>query len=152
MINQKDLRPKDMGRPDEQLIKLELDQLMPLLAPYDKPGMEPPLSDPKPAWKEKYCTSLDGYVGLDTLTRPKTKEEEDEFVRKFLSGLEKIFSDANNGVLEPLILSFEYCAKCNTCSEACHIYKAAGDNELYRPIYRSEVLRKIVKKYFTTSG
>ncbi|MDP4126953.1 MAG: (Fe-S)-binding protein [Bacillota bacterium] len=150
MINQKDLRPKDMGRPDEQLIKL--DQLMPLLAPYDKPGMEPPLTDPKPAWKEKYCTSLDGYVGLDTLTRPKSKEEEDEFVRKFIGGLEKIFSDANNGTLEPLILSFEYCAKCNTCSDACHIYKSSGDNELYRPIYRSEVLRKIYKKYFTSSG
>ena len=152
MINQKDLLPKDMGRSDEQLIKLELDQLMPLLAPYDKPGMEPPLTDPKPAWKEKYCTSLDGYVGLDTLTRPKSKEEEDEFVRKFLSGLEKIFSDANNGVLQPLLLSFEYCAKCNTCSAACHIYEASGNNELYRPIYRSEVLRKIAKKYFTTSG
>lgn len=152
MINQKDLLPKDMGRSDEQLIKLELDQLMPLLAPYDKPGMEPPLTDPKPAWIEKYCTSLDGYVGLDTLVRPKSKEEEDEFVRKFLSGLEKIFSDANNGVLQPLLLTYEYCAKCNTCSAACHIYEASGNNELYRPIYRSEVLRKIAKKYFTTSG
>ena len=152
MINQKDLRPKDIGRPDEQLIKLEFGELMPLLAPYDKPGMEPPLTDPKAAWKEKYCTSLDGYVGIDTLTRPKSKEEEDEFVRKFLSGLEKIFSDANNGILQPLLLSFEYCAKCNTCSEACHIFEASGNNELYRPIFRSEVLRKIMKKYFTTSG
>jgi len=152
MINQKDLVPKDMGRSDEQLIKLEVDQLMPLLAPYDKPGMEPAMTDPKPAWKEKFCTSLDGYVGIDTLIRPKSKEEEDEFVRKFLSGLEKIFSDANNGVLEPLLLTFEYCAKCNTCSAACHIYTATGNNEMYRPIYRSEVLRKIMKKYFTKSG
>lgn len=152
MLNQKDLRPKDMGRSDEQLIKLEPNQLMPLLPPYDKPGMEPALTDPKPAWREKYCTSLDGYVGIDTLTRPQTKEEENEFVRKFLSGLEKIFSDANNGVLQPLLLSFEYCAKCDTCSAACHIYEASGKNELYRPIFRSEVLRKIVKKYYTTSG
>ncbi|EGW38019.1 (Fe-S)-binding protein [Desulfosporosinus sp. OT] len=152
MLNQKDLRPKDLGRSDEQLIKLEPNQLMPLLPPYDKPGMEPALTDPKPAWREKYCTSLDGYVGIDTLTRPKTKEEEDEFVRKFLTGLEKIFTDANNGVLQPLLLSFDYCAKCDTCSAACHIYEASGKNELYRPIFRSEVLRKIVKKYFTTSG
>ncbi|GAB6156384.1 hypothetical protein JCM17380_51360 [Desulfosporosinus burensis] len=49
-------------------------------------------------------------------------------------------------------MSFEYCAKCDTCSAACHIYEASGKNELYRPIFRSEVLRKIVKKYFTTSG
>ncbi len=152
MINQKDLRPRDMGRPHEQLIKLEPEQLMSLFPPYDKPGMEPPLTDPKPAWQEKFCTSLDGYVGLDTLIRPKTQQEEDEFVRKFLSGLEKSFSDANNGILEPFLLSFEYCAKCDTCSAACHIYEASGNNELYRPIYRSEVLRKIVKKYFTTSG
>src|SRR5665648_1108168 len=108
MINQKDLRPKDIGRLDERLIKLEDDQLMPLFSPYDKPGMEPPLTDPKPAWKEKFCTSLDGYVGVDTLIRPKTKEEEDEFVRKFLSGLEKSFSDGNNGALQPFLLSFEY--------------------------------------------
>ncbi|HEY8909358.1 MAG TPA: (Fe-S)-binding protein [Desulfosporosinus sp.] len=153
MINSKDLRPKDLGmRSDEQLIKLELDQLIPLLAPYDKPGMQSQLTDPKPAWKEKYCTTLDGYVGIGTLVRPKTKEEEDEFVRSFLRGLEKIFSDANNGVLQPLLLTYDYCAKCDTCSSACHVYEATGDNEMYRPIFRSEVLRKIMKKYFTTSG
>lgn len=150
LLNHKDLRPKDMGSAQEQLIKIS--ELMPLPAPYDHPDMEPPLTDPKPAWREKYCTSLDGYIGIDTLTRPQTKEEEDEFVRKFLSGLEKIFSDANNGMLQPLMLSFEYCAKCNTCSDSCHTYKASANNELYRPIFRSEVLRKIVKKYFTKSG
>lgn len=150
MIDHKRLSPKDMGRSGEQLIKV--DKLMTLKSPYNQEGMEPDFVEVKPAWREKYCTSLDGYVGIDSLTRPKTKEEEDEFVRKFLNGLEKIFSDANNGVLQPLQLSFDYCAKCNTCSDACHIYKGAGDNELYRPIFRSEVLRKIYKKYFTTSG
>lgn len=152
MLDQKDLRPKDMGRPDEQLIKLNSADLMPLLPPYNKAGMEPDFHDPKPAWKEKFCTSLDGYVSIDTLTRPNTKEEEDEFVRSFLKGLEKIFTDANNGALQPFLLSFEYCAKCDTCSAACHVYEASGKNELYRPIFRSEVLRKIVKKYFSKSG
>ncbi|WP_206812258.1 sulfate reduction electron transfer complex DsrMKJOP subunit DsrK [Paradesulfitobacterium ferrireducens] len=150
MIDHKDLRPKDLGNPDQQLIKLQ--ELMPLAAPYDKPGMEPDFKEIKDSWKEKYCASLDGFVGIDTLIRPKSKEEEEEFVGKFLNGLEKIFSDANNGVLQPLLLSFEYCAKCNTCSEACHTFAASGKNELYRPIFRSEVLRKIAKKYFTTSG
>ncbi|KLU67306.1 succinate dehydrogenase/fumarate reductase iron-sulfur subunit [Desulfosporosinus acididurans] len=152
MIDHKNLRPKDMGRSDEQLVRVNPRQLMPLLPPYDQPGMEPPLTDPKPAWREKFCTSLDGYVGIDTLTRPKTKEEEDKFVQTFLNGLEKSFSDGNNGALQPFLLSFEYCAKCDTCSSACHIYEASGKNELYRPIFRSEVLRKIVKKYFTKSG
>ncbi len=150
MVNQKDLRPKDLGKQCEQLI--QLNDLMPLSFPYDQPGMEPDFPSVKTEWKEKYCTSLDGCVAIDTMQRPKTESEEIEFVQKFLNGLEKIFSDANNGVLQPLKLAFEYCAKCNTCSAACHIYKASGDNELYRPIFRADVLRKIYNNYFTTGG
>lgn len=150
MLDHKQLRPKDIGRPDEQLV--QLGELMPLAVPYHEPGLEPAFTEVKQAWRDKYCASLDGFVGVDTLTRPQSKEEEDEFVRKFLSGLEKVFSDANNSVLQPLMLSLEYCAKCNTCSEACHTYIASGGNEVYRPIFRSEVLRKIIKKYFTKSG
>ena len=147
MIKGKDLKPQDMGKPHEQLTKLE--KLMDLPAPYDKPGMEPSLTEPKDAWKEKFCASLDGYIGIDTLTRPTTKEEEEEQVEMFLSGLEKIFSDeTNRNFIQPLLLSFEYCAKCNTCSEACHVFKASGQNELYRPIFRSEVLRRIARKHF----
>ncbi|WP_028307268.1 (Fe-S)-binding protein [Desulfitibacter alkalitolerans] len=147
MIKGKDLKPQDMGKPHEQLTKLE--KLMDLPAPYDKPGMEPSLTEPKDAWKEKFCASLDGYIGIDTLTRPTTKEEEEEQVEMFLSGLEKIFSDeTNRNFIQPLLLSFEYCAKCNTCSEACHVFQASGQNELYRPIFRSEVLRRIARKHF----
>lgn len=151
MLTSKELRPQDISKPIEQLTKIE--KLMDLPAPYDKPGMESPLTQPKDAWKEKYCASLDGYIGIDTLTRPQTKEEEDAFVKKFLSGLEKMLSDeTNRGIIQPLLLSLEYCAKCNTCSEACHIFEATNEHELYRPIYRSEILRKIIKKYFTKSG
>ncbi|GAW91770.1 sulfate reduction electron transfer complex DsrMKJOP subunit DsrK [Calderihabitans maritimus] len=151
MVKNRDLKPQDIGRPGEQLTKLG--KLMELPAPYDDPDMEPPLTEPKDSWKEKHCASLDGYIGIDTLTRPQTKKEEEEFVKKFLSGLEKIFSDeTNRNFIQPLLLSFEYCAKCNTCSEACHVYQASGKNEIYRPIFRSEVLRKIAKKYFTKSG
>jgi len=147
MINGKDLKPQDMGKPSKQLTRL--DKLMDLPAPYNKPGMEPDFKEPKAEWAEKYCTSLDGYIGIDTLTRPETKEQEDEFVKKFLSGLEKMLSnETNRNFIQPLLLSFEYCAKCNTCSEACHIFQSTGRNELYRPIFRSEVLRKIAKKHF----
>ena len=149
-MNPKDLRPKDLGKACEQLIQYE--NLMPLSFPYDQPGMEPEMPIVKPEWKEKYCTSLDGCVALDTLQRPQTEAEEVEFVQKFLNGLEKIFTDANNGVLQPLYLSFEYCAKCDTCSDACHVFKASGENELFRPIFRSDALRKIYKRYFTTGG
>lgn len=145
------IRPQDMGKPSEQLCKIE--NLMPLPAPYDKPGMEPEFSTPKDSWKDTYCTSLDGFVGNETLIRPKTKEEEEEMVKKFLTGLERLFSDeTNRNFLQPLMLSFEYCAKCNTCSEACHVFKASGEAEIYRPIFRSEVMRKIAKKHFGGGG
>lgn len=140
------IKPQDMGKSSDQLCKLG--KLMPLPAPYDKPGMEPDFKEIKDSWKEDYCTTLDGFVANDQLVRPKTKEEQQEMVSKFLSGLEKLFSDqTNRGMLQPLMLSFEYCAKCNTCSEACHIFKSSGEAEIYRPMFRSEVLRKIYKKY-----
>ena len=93
-MSQNNLRPRDLGKPVEQLIKL--DHLMPLSFPYDQPGMESDFPGVKPEWREKYCMSLDGCAGIDTLQRPKTKEEEIEFVNKFLSGLEKVFQDRNH--------------------------------------------------------
>lgn len=151
MQDQLTLKPSDLGKhKGEQLTRL--DALMPLLPPYDRPEMERPFAKVKEAWREKYCTSLDGFVGIDTLQRPQSREEEAEFIRKFLSGLEKILSDANSGMLQPLLLSLDYCAKCNTCSDACHVYRASGQNEVYRPVFRSEALRKIIKKYFTRRG
>ncbi|MCL4439338.1 MAG: (Fe-S)-binding protein, partial [Firmicutes bacterium] len=141
-----DIRPQDISKFSEQLVKVE--NLMPLPAPYDKPGMEPEFKEIKDSWKEEYCTTLDGFVGNETLIRPKTKEEEEALVKGFLRGLEKLFSnEINRNYLQPFLLSFEYCAKCNTCSEACHVFKASGEQEIYRPIFRSEVLRKIAKKH-----
>jgi Fe-S oxidoreductase len=125
---------------------------MELPAPYGQPGMEPDFQEIKPAWREKYCTTLDGFIGVDTMVRPGTPEAEREFVQKFLNGLEKLFSNANSSFLQPLRLTFEHCARCNTCSEACHIYLASGRNELYRPLFRSEALRRIYKKHFTAAG
>ena len=88
-MNPKDLRPKDLGKACEQLIQIE--DLMPLSFPYDQPGMEPEFPEVKPEWRERYCTSLDGCVALDTLQRPQTEAEEIELVQKFLNGLEKVF-------------------------------------------------------------
>ena len=146
MANNQDIRPKDLSRDCEQLVKLE--KLMELPAPYDGPGMEPSFAETKDEWKKNHCASLDGYVGIETLVRPKTKEEEERLVKGFLSGLEKTFSaETNRNFLQPLLLSFENCAKCNTCSEACHVYLASNRNEIYRPLFRSEAFRSIIKKY-----
>ncbi|MFZ5652059.1 MAG: (Fe-S)-binding protein [Bacillota bacterium] len=147
------IRPRDMGIPSEQLAKPDEYQLMTLPAPYDKPDMEPGFKLPEKSWNNNYCTSLDGFIGNDTLIRPKTKEEEQEMIKKFLSGLDKLFSEeTNRNYLQPLMLTFENCAKCNTCSEACHTFKSSGGAEIYRPIFRSEVLRKLYKKHKQGGG
>ncbi|MDD2553467.1 MAG: (Fe-S)-binding protein [Desulfotomaculaceae bacterium] len=141
------LKPHDMSRPPaEQLASL--DHLMPLPPPYDKQDMEPGLKPVKDTWRETYCTSLDGFVGNDNLKRPGSKSEEEEFINKFLSGLDKLFArETNSGFLTPFNLAFEYCARCGVCSEACHVFQASGGKEVYRPLFRSDTLRRLYKSY-----
>ena len=145
------MKPQDLGKPTEQFC--QLNKLQPLPPPYDQPGMEPDFKPLKDSWKEGYCATLDGFVGNELLKRPTTKEAEDEMIKKFLSGMEKLLSaDTNRNWIQPLMLSFEYCAKCNTCSEACHIFESSGGMEIYRPIFRSEVLRKMYLKHKQGGG
>ncbi len=140
------IKPQDVSKPSEQMIKL--DNLMSLPAPYDQPGMEPDIKTAGDAWSKNYCASLDGIIGNDMLFRPKTGPEEKQIISKFLNGLDKLFyEESNGGYLQPLLLSFEYCEKCNTCSEACHVFKGSGEKEIYRPVFRSEVFRMLYKKY-----
>ncbi|MDR1603251.1 MAG: (Fe-S)-binding protein [Gracilibacteraceae bacterium] len=143
------IAPKDLGRPGEQLFGY--DSLPPLPAPYDRQP-EPEFAAVKAEWREKYCPGLDGCVAVDTMRPPVSDEEKKAFVEKFFQGLGKLFSDANSGVRQPLELSFAYCAKCNTCSEACHIFRASGGQEPHRPIFRAEVLRKLYRSRFGRGG
>jgi heterodisulfide reductase subunit C len=58
---------------------------------------------------------------------PATPEEEEALVRRFVSGLQKLFSAENNWTfLQPLLLTMEHCARCQTCSASCHVYEASG--------------------------
>nr|WP_245521969.1 (Fe-S)-binding protein [Pyrobaculum neutrophilum] len=138
----------DISKPVKRLVQLKLGDLMPLPPPYDKPSSEPPLTTPKPEWEETYVTELDGYIAIDLPWKPKTKEEEERLIQKFLEGLKKLTSRESNWTfLQPLLLSLEYCAKCQNCAEACPIYIASGRKDIYRPTYRAEVLRRIYNKY-----
>ncbi len=146
-------RLQDISKPlDHQLLKLKLEDLMPLPHPFKGPEDEPALTEPNEDWKEKYVTELDGYIGID-MQMPKTREEEEELVQKFLSGLKKLLTENNNWeFLQALQLSMEYCAQCQTCSDACPVYLSSGRKEIYRPTYRAEILRRIIKKYLSRSG
>jgi Fe-S oxidoreductase len=145
----KPIRFSEMSRGgDEPLVALGNSDLMSIPGLPSTPDIKPPQA----RWVERYDFSLDGFSDFD-LPKPKTKEEEDRLVRGFLSGLRKLFDHESNWPFVKLFrLSLDYCMRCQTCSEACHVYLASGRQEIYRPTYRSEVLRRIYQKYFTPSG
>jgi Fe-S oxidoreductase len=140
----KRVTPTDIGKEEGLLVHVDPAALVPLPPPYDLPAVVEEASSDQ---KEKYDTSLDGVIGVG-ISVPQTKEDEEAFVSKFLEGLEKLFSENNNWpFLRPLLLTLENCAKCQTCSDSCPIYLGSGKQEAYRPTFRAEVLRRIVKKY-----
>ncbi len=137
----------DISKGDDSLIHLTPEDQKPLPPPFDKIEDEPPLPPLSEQTRENYVCNLDDTVACN-IPIPKTIEEEEELVNKFLSGLRKLFSETDNWTfLQPLLITMEHCAKCQTCSDSCHIYAESGNNPLYRPTYRSEVLRRIYKKY-----
>jgi len=146
-MKRKGFRLSDISRkPDKPLLRVDGNDLMPLPPPcgdLDFPGT----GELTELQREKYESSLDGVVAI-AIPKPESKAEEEALVRKFLDGLRKLFSKENNWTfLQPLQLSMEYCVKCQTCNEACPIYEASGRQEIYRPTWRSEVLRRIYKRY-----
>ena len=143
---------KDMSSASGQLVELNPEEFMKLPYPYDTPESQPSLKPLTDEAREKFECGLDGHLALK-LPRPKSKEEEDRLVNKFLDGLRKLLSKENNWTfLMPLSLSLEYCAKCQTCSDACPVYVSSGKKEIYRPTFRAEALRRIVNKYIRKQG
>lgn len=135
---------KDMANPVEQLVTLEPSDFMALPAPYDSPR---PLKELSVEQKQRYEASLDGILAV-AIPRPGSAKEEEEFVQKFLSGLGKLLSKENNWTfLQPLVHSLNYCVKCQLCNDSCPAYVASGKQEIYRPTFRPEVLRRIINKY-----
>jgi len=143
---------EDVSKDTDQLTHLETADQPVLPCPYDRPDMIPEFKGLSDTARESYESSLDDTIAI-SIPKPKTKQEEDELVKKFLSGLEKLFTRENNWTfLQPLTLSMENCARCQTCSEACHVYEQSGYNEVYRPTYRSEILRRLYYKYLKPGG
>jgi Fe-S oxidoreductase len=136
------ISPEDFSIVDQQIAKLKLKDLIPM-----KYCEEPEFTEPNSEWIEKYATDLDGFIAIDEPWKPKSKEEEEALVGKFVEGLKKLLEKENNWTfLQPLKLSIKNCMKCNLCSEACPIYTSCK-KEIYRPTYRAEVLRRIIKRY-----
>jgi len=136
---------KNNGKP---LVDLNSRRLMELPYPLDK-LREEITSGLKGEQEQKYETSLDGLTA-SYIPRPQSRMEEEALVQKFLDGLKKLFSTQDNWTfIQPLTLTMDYCVKCQTCNNACPIYEASGRQEIYRPTWRSEVLRRIYRKYIS---
>lgn len=148
----KALNIKDIGKSSDHLTQIAIEDLMPLPPPYDKLEDQPGWKGLTEAQRDKFDSSLDGIIAVG-FPKPTTPEAEEQLVESFLSGLQKLLSKENNWTfLQQLTLSLEHCAKCQTCNDACPIYEASGHNDLYRPTYRSEVLRRIIAKYIEPGG
>ena len=136
--------PEDIGKEFEQLTHVELTDLMKLPPPYD--DFNEPWQEIDEQARQKF-EMLDDTMVLN-LPKPATEAEEKELVERFLSGVRKLLSKEDNWTfLQPLMLSLEHCAKCQTCNDACPIYTASGENPVYRPTFRSEVFRKIINAH-----
>ncbi len=144
---------RDVYRADgEPLIHLENADLMPLPAPLDDLDADHAWAQLSERSKSKYECGLDDTCAVN-VPKPKTREEEEELVAQFLSGLEKLFDKQNNWTfLQPLLLTMEHCTGCQTCAESCHIFEASGRNEIYRPAFRAEILRRLYFKYVKHGG
>ncbi|MBM2816385.1 MAG: hypothetical protein HW421_3147 [Ignavibacteria bacterium] len=143
----KDVKISSMSVKGEQLVELNQEEFFPLPHPYDNLKEQPGFKKLNDATKEKYQASLDGVMAVGK-ERPETKEMEEKVVKAFISGLKKLFSKENNWTfLMPLTLSMENCAKCQTCNLDCPVYEGSGFKEIYRPTYRSEILRRMYFKY-----
>lgn len=135
-----------------QVVELDESGFLPLPPPYDKLEAIPAIKVLTDDQKARYECSLDG-VSAVMLKPPETESEKKELIGKFLSGLKKLFDkDDNWTFIQPLLLTMEYCANCQTCSEACPVFNESGGIEIYRPTYRSDILRRLYSKYVKAGG
>ncbi|MFP5229635.1 MAG: (Fe-S)-binding protein [Acidobacteriota bacterium] len=144
---------KDLSRTHHQpLIHLSGADLMPLPEPLNSQEDDASLTALSEECRRHYECGLDDTCAV-SIPQPRSPEEEKMLVAQFLAGLEKLFTAANNWTfLQPLLLTMEHCTGCQTCAEACHIFEASGRNELYRPTFRTEVLRRLYFKFVKHGG
>jgi Fe-S oxidoreductase len=141
------IKIEDIARPADRLTAVDPASLLPLPPPYDGADALPPPKRLTEKARANCDCSLDGFLAVG-MARPKTEEEEQQLVERFIAGLDRLLSsDDNWAFLQPLTMSLDHCAHCQTCVEACPIYTASSRDEVYRPTFRSEIFRRIVKKY-----
>ena len=142
---------KDLCSPCGQLVDIDMKDIPKLPHPYED-WVDEPMKQVTEERRAEVDASLDGVVAA-RVPVPKTDEERDALVAKFIVGINKLFSKKDNWTfLQPLMLSMENCVKCQSCSDECPTYISSGREEIYRPIFRGEILRRIINKYLKPGG
>ncbi len=142
---------KDFTKREGQITSLDPASYMKLPYPYAD-WVDHPIKELTEDQKSRLEHSLDGLSAI-AIPIPATDVEKEEKVAKFLSGLKKLLNKEDNWTfIQPLLLSMENCMKCQTCSDECPIYISSGREEIYRPIFRGEILRRIINKYLKSGG
>ena len=143
MKSSQELTFKHLSSEEGQLCTVDVNTLRPMPVEYETYEWKP-ITD---AQKEQHCYLLDD-INVLLIPTPKTIAEEEEMVNRFLDGVRKLFTPENNWTcLAMLDTTMDYCAQCNSCSNACHLYEMSGEHEMYRPNFRSEIFRRIYKQY-----
>ena len=152
-MSRRKVRITDMSRSGrEPLAEINTHELMHLPYPYENIEEQPELKKIREETADRFECDLDGYMAIG-IPRPRSKAEEEERIDAFLTGLKRLLNENDNWPFhQPLQLSLENCAKCQTCSEVCHVFLGSGRQEIYRPTYRAEVLRRIIDKYLKPGG
>ncbi len=152
-MEKKRIKLKDISRAsDEPLLTITAEDLAALPPPLNESMPKTPVTPLSENQKKSYECTLDGVSAL-SLPRPKDKGEEDKLIERFLSGMTKLLSQNDNWVFwQPLVQSLASCVRCQTCNESCPIYVSSGKQEIYRPTFRAEVLRRLMNKYLKKRG
>ncbi|MDD4701493.1 MAG: 4Fe-4S dicluster domain-containing protein, partial [Desulfovibrio sp.] len=133
----------DVSTVDGQMVSIDLKEIPELSVDMHTMPWKP-FTDEQ---KENTACILDEVTVLN-IPKPKNREEEEDLVNKFLDGMRKLFTKENNWTFLPMLeTSMDNCVQCNSCSEACHLFEMSGENEMYRPNFRSEIFRRIYKQY-----
>jgi Fe-S oxidoreductase len=141
----REIRPRDLARADDQLTAVDPTQLPPLPPPYTD-WQDQPITPLSESASGKWEHSLDGVVGV-RIPRPGPTVDRDAQVTRFLVGVQKLLDKESNWTfLQPLLLSLENCVKCNSCADACPVYESSGRNDVYRPLLRGEILRRVAAR------
>jgi len=151
MKSRQEVKISDLSKPDVQLAELDPSEFLKLPPPYEDwdDGEMRQLTDDQ---KTRIEHSLDGVTAIG-IPKPASQEEADKVVASFLEGLKKLLTKEDNWTfLQPLLLSMENCVKCQTCNDACPVYTSSGNQEIYRPTFRAEALRRIINKYLKPGG